>query len=98
MYLLALILGNPANLNPAKFSGYVVLNTYFNTNIFVIVQLWSRKQFPSDYDRSFVSTEENEDDMKTGHVSVKSWKTEDLLRDFDKFVQAAFDITKILQK
>ena len=34
--------------------------------------------------------------MTTGHVSLQPWTTQDLLRDFDKFVQAAFDITKIL--
>ena len=34
--------------------------------------------------------------MTTGHVSMEPWTTEDLLKDFDKFVQAAFDITKVL--
>ena len=62
------------------------------------LQLWSRKQFPKEYDRSRVSAEENHDDVSSGHVSMEPWTTEDLLKDFDKFVRAAFDITKILAK
>ena len=34
--------------------------------------------------------------MRTGHVSDQPWTTKDLLKDFDKFVQAAFDIAKCL--
>lgn len=72
------------------------------------IQLWSEKIFPQDVDRTRPTRDEYlyMQSCKTplflpgekDPVPPHSWTTEELMKDFDDFLQAAFDVADSLEK
>ena len=72
---------------------------------FYLFQLWSRKIFPERYSSSHPTARLYIDPEATGEVRMPLtqakpatiWTTDELMKDFDEFVQAASEITDFLE-